>query len=157
MKNRRRAAAAGASVLGALALTGCNLDTKPTALVTVVSGSESQHTEAQCRNIEATTEALSGCLDPANGKKPKVLKVDEGNTVNVGVEPDVADSWGIVYMLPGDSSFNEVGRIKDQTYAKALTIPSGVFSEAKSFPLAVVNFKDDGAIESVWSFELKKK
>lgn len=157
MKNRRRAAAAGASVLGALALVGCNLDKKPTALVTVVSGTESQHTEAQCRNIEQTEEALSGCLGQDSSKKPKVLKVDEGNTVNVGVEPDIAESWGIVYKLPGDSSFREIGRIKDQTYAKALTIPSGVFSETESIPLAVVNFTDDGGIKSVWSFELQKK
>ncbi len=156
MNNRRRAAVAGASLLGALALVGCDLDKKPTALVTVVSGSESEHTEAQCRDIEATSEAISQCLDPESGKSPKVVKVDEGNAVNVGVEPDIS-TWGIVYKLPGSKQFTEIGKIHDKTFARAFTVPNGVFSDTESVPLAVVEFKDDGKIEAVWSFALEKK
>ncbi|HSA52788.1 MAG TPA: hypothetical protein VLH10_22100 [Yinghuangia sp.] len=151
MKIRRSAAVAGASVLGTLALVGCNLDTKPSALVTVVYGSESEHTEAQCKDIEATEQALDACFGPASDKKPKVVKVSEGGDLGVGVEPSVSDNGWKIFV--GD---NAGPLIEDKTFYTGFRVPLGAFDEADSLPLRVVEYKNE-QIHNVWLFSLEKK
>lgn len=151
MKNRRRAAVAGASVLGALALAGCNLDTKPTALVTVVSGSESQHTEAQCRDVEANQDALNACFGTASDKKPKVVKVSEGGDIGIGVEPSVSDNGWQIFV---DSQAGPL--IKDKTYYTGFRVPIGAFEDTETVPVRVVEYKSNDT-QNVWLFNLEKK
>lgn len=162
---RRQAAVAGAVALGAFALTGCE---KPTELVTVVSGSNSIHTEAKCEGknfresaaarVAANPNDLVTVIDECLQKKPKTLKVSEGEIVNVGVEPGIDDRWRIVYSLPGDDGeYRESGLIQDQTYAKALTVPNGVFADSDEVPLGVVTFDKDDNLKAVWAFKLEKK
>lgn len=151
--NRRRAAVAGASLVAAVALTGCNLDSKPTALVTVVNGDESEHAEARCRKIQPTEDIITACLDE-NAKdrsKPKVLKVTEGSDIGVGVEPSIADQkWQVVVGSKGGPI------ITDKTYYSGFKVPIGTFEESTSLPIAVVEYKNDEPY-NIWLFKLEKR
>ncbi|NUU26257.1 MAG: hypothetical protein HOV68_32860 [Streptomycetaceae bacterium] len=141
-----------------------------------MSDTDSAHSEAKCegkkfreeintQDQEAFNATFLKCLQ----EKPKVLKVSEGEIVNVGVEPDISDRWRILYGLPADSdesfqsgllqgkSYRDSGLIEDKTYAKALTVPTGLFSETNEVPLGVISFDDKNKVKAIWAFTLKKK
>lgn len=154
MNRRRTAAVAGVAALGAFALTGCGLS-KPSALVTVVSGTDSAHTEARCRNIPEGDQAkLTECLDPTTKglKKPAALKVSEGSDVSIGVDPSISDhKWRFV--INGDTAGPQ---ISDRTYYQGFRVPYGSFDEATTLSVSVIEYSKDQP-KNVWTFDLDKK
>jgi hypothetical protein len=159
MNRRRTAAVAGVAALGAFALTGCGLS-KPSALATVVSGTNSAHTEARCKNVGADEAKATACISPetAGLKKPTVLKVSEGAEVGVGVDTSVKDhSWQVVI---GDKAGPV---ITGKTFYQGFRVPIGTFeadesgSKTTSLPLAVVEYGKDQTANKIWLFSLEKK
>ncbi|GAA4971370.1 hypothetical protein GCM10023205_41440 [Yinghuangia aomiensis] len=154
MNRRRTAAVAGVAALGAFALTGCGLS-KPSALVTMVSGTQSAHTEARCRNIPAGDEAkLTECLNPTTAglKKPTALKVSEGSEVGIGVDTSISDhNWRFVI-----NSDTAGPQIADRTYYQAFRVPYGSFDEANTLSVSVIEYSKDQP-KNVWTFDLEKK
>ncbi|MYS85395.1 hypothetical protein [Embleya scabrispora] len=152
MKTRRPAALAGAAVLGALALTGCNID-KPTPLVTLVSGSTSVHSEAECYKDDGTIDEakVEGCL---NETKVKTISVDEGNSFSVGVDRKIADS-GWLLLFDGKPQTQSV--IKS-TYYSDIRLKYGS-PEKGDEPIVVQVVQPDGekGYRGIWSFKVKKK
>lgn len=160
MNRRRTAAVAGVAALGAFALTGCGLS-KPSALVTVVSGTESVHAEARCKNVGTDQAKADACATPDSEglKKPTVLKVSEGADVGVGVDTSVKDhSWQVIV----GSQAGPI--ITDKTYYQGFRVPVGTFEQTdqngkkvKSLPVAVIEYGKDETANKVWLFSLEKK
>ncbi|MEU9186923.1 hypothetical protein AB0D14_20715 [Streptomyces sp. NPDC048484] len=91
-RRRRAVAAAGAVSAGLLVLSACD---KPTPMATVTFGKDSTSVEAECyedgKDIgkeEATKCALK--------KSSDTISVSQGETLRVGVDPEVADEgWSL--------------------------------------------------------------
>lgn len=159
MNRRRTAAVAGVAALGAFALTGCGLS-KPSALVTVVSGTNSAHTEARCTNVGADEAKATACVTAGTKglKKPTVLKVSEGAEVGVGVDTSVKDhTWQVIMG-------NKAGpTITDKTFYQGFRVPIGAFEadetgeKTNSLPVAVVQYDKDQTPNKIWLFSLEKK
>ncbi|MDI2131238.1 hypothetical protein [Yinghuangia seranimata] len=150
MTNRRRAAIAAVALLGSLTLVGCDLDTKPSALVTLVAGDDSVHSEAACRNVKPSEEPAADCAKES-GAKPTVLRVSEGTTIGFGVEPSVADTGWVVQI-----GNRQTAVIKDKTYFAGYSVPFGAFQDSDQIAVAVVQYKKD-VPKNVWLFSLKQK
>lgn len=152
MKTRRPAALAGAAVLGALALTGCNID-KPTPLVTLVSGSTSVHSEAECYKEDGTlAEAkVEGCL---NETKVKKISVSEGGAFSVGVDQKIADAGWLLLVNGKQQSSTPI----KSTYFSGLRLNYGA-PEKDSEPLIVQVVQPDGkqGYRGIWAFKVEKK
>jgi hypothetical protein len=159
MKTRRRAAAlAGVAVLGAVALTGCDID-KPTPIVTMVSGSTSAHTEAECyAGKEVPADKLEACV-----KAPDFTKISAtvGSSYRIGVDKKIADhGWSVVVDgKPLNATFHS-------TYGPELPVQylqdtdaNGLPTEpAKSIVVHVVEQASSTApIKGVWAFKVEKK
>lgn len=143
---RRHAAVAGAVVLGAFALTGCE---KPTPIVTLVNGSDSVAIEETCKKSElASVEDARKCSE----KDRKVLKVTTGTTLRIGVEQELADAGWQVQI--GDRQSDV---IKDKTFQNIYTVPDDAFEEEKQIPVSVFKVDKAGEPTGVWSFALEKK
>ncbi|MFE5333722.1 DUF2771 domain-containing protein [Embleya sp. NPDC056575] len=153
MKTRRPAALAGAAVLGALALTGCNLD-KPTPIVTMVSGTTSVHSEAECYKDDGSIDEkkVDGCLNKTDGLTK--LSVSEGGGFSIGVDKELADD-GWVLLVDGKPQTQSP--IKT-TYYSGLRLSYGT-PEKESEPLLVQVVQPDGkqGYRGVWSFKVAKK
>jgi hypothetical protein len=151
MKTRHRAAVAGAVVLGAIALTGCE---KPTPLVTLVSGSTSVNSEAVCHAEGKKLVDLSQCLDrPAR----EAIDVTAGNSFSVGVDKEIADKGWYLYI--NGRPFNDEPIKKTFLSSAELTLPSGIAKDAQPFLIQIIqgpNAEQTGA-KGVWSFEVKPK
>ncbi|MEU0937399.1 MULTISPECIES: DUF2771 domain-containing protein [unclassified Embleya] len=152
MKTRRPAALAGAAVLGALALTGCNID-KPTPLVTLVTGTTSVHSEAECYKDGGTLDdaKVSECL---NKTKLKTISVDEGGSFSVGVDKKIADKG---WLLLFDGKPQTASAIKT-TYYSDIRLKYGA-PEKGDEPILVQVVQPDGkeGYRGIWSFKVKKK
>lgn len=149
MKNRRRAALAGVAVLGAVALSGCSID-KPTPLVTLVAGSDSVHSEAECHDSkEIPLEKLRECMARDNFTTISAVR---GSTFGIGVEGKIAEHGWTVWVNgePIDARF------MDTTFVSKFTVPyaseSGDDGSLKVHVLEQEN--EDAPIKGVWAFKV---
>ncbi len=141
---RRHAAVAGAVVLGAFALTGCE---KPTPIVTLVNGSNSVSSEESCSKSDlADPVKLEKCA-----KDSKVLKVTTGTTLRIGVDKELADSGWQVEIGDGKSDV-----IKDKTFQNIFTVPDDAFEDEKQIAVAVYKVDKSGDRVGAWAFTLEK-
>ncbi|MGC0422382.1 DUF2771 domain-containing protein [Embleya sp. AB8] len=152
MKTRRPAALAGAAVLGALALTGCNID-KPTPLVTLVSGSTSVHSEAECYKENGTLDEAKAedCLKSTDGK---TISVGEGGSFAVGVDKKIADAGWALLINGKQQSQTPI----KTTYVKGMSLTYGE-PTAESAPITVQVVQPDGktGYRGIWTFKIEKK
>ncbi|MEU8134409.1 hypothetical protein [Streptodolium elevatio] len=145
MMIRRHAAVAGAVVLGAFALTGCE---KPTPIVTLVNGSDSVAIEESCSKSDLADEAKTRECS----KDSKVLKVTTGTTLRVGVDKELADSGWKLQIGERESDV-----IKDKTFQNMYTVPEDAFEDEKQIQVAVVKVNKAGDSVGAWTFVLEKK
>ncbi|MFF7247918.1 DUF2771 domain-containing protein [Embleya sp. NPDC008237] len=152
MKTRRPAALAGAAVLGALALTGCNID-KPTPLVTLVTGSTSVHSEAECYKDDGTIDdaKVSDCL---NKTKLKTISVDEGGSFSVGVDKKIADA-GWLLLFDGKPQTQSV--IKTTFYSDIRLKYGSPQKDDEPILVQVVQPDGEQGYRGIWAFKVKKK
>jgi hypothetical protein len=159
MKTRRRAAAlAGVAVLGAVALTGCDID-KPTPIVTMVSGSTSVHTEAECyAGKEVPVDQLKPCIQEPDYTK---ISATVGGSYRIGVDKKIADH-GWTVLIDG----KPINAIFHSTYGPEFPVQyiqdtdtSGAPIEPdKSVVVHVVEQSSSTApVKGVWAFKIEKK
>ncbi|MCT2592733.1 DUF2771 domain-containing protein [Streptomyces sp. N2-109] len=152
----RTATAIGAVTLGLTALTACE---KPTPLATVTVGTTTVTTEADCyEDGKALKEAeAKECTDE---EPEKSINLGEGDTLRVGVEPDMAETGWMVFSdrealvpestkktyhsFPGDALFQQQDPNTGQP-----TAPK------KSAKISII-LTEDGEFKGVWSVTVKR-
>jgi hypothetical protein len=90
-----------------VALTGCS---KPTPIVSVVSGGRTVHTDATLYCFSGQSIAAKDCRTDSS-KTPTVVKVKPGAAVGIDVSKALADS-GWVVVIPGS------GQTQDESSGK---------------------------------------
>lgn len=155
MNARRRLLATTSAVGALLALTACALE-KPAPLVTLVSGGESIHKEANTWCFEG--QEPPGCAERAQGTKE--LSVRGGETVGVDVGDEVAErGWFIELSDPTAGPGAAPQRSEPQTghyFAfTAPNLPSGTTLDLTVKALPEQELADPVAEPSgVWRFTL---
>ncbi|QLE73483.1 DUF2771 domain-containing protein [Streptomyces rectiverticillatus] len=143
-KRRRAAAAVGAVAFGLVALSACE---KPTPLATVTVGSTTVTTEAAC--FEEGKELDRGALDKCMADKSiKSVKVQPGDKVRVGVEPDMAEQGWIV-VGNGQQQTNQLKQTYTSLDGEQLFVNRMAQRLEKSVVLSVIT--KDG----VWNVKLE--
>ncbi|MDX6762841.1 DUF2771 domain-containing protein [Streptomyces sp. F8] len=152
---RRSVAALGAVSAGLLLLSACD---KPTPLATVTVGSESVSAEASCHKDgkELSVDEVQDCL--TNLKNPKTIEYGRGDTLRLGVEPDIVEDgkrWSAV--LDGQP-ITEPSSNTYRSFPGADVFATGGQGEAPtSKKLAFLQIDAAGKPLAVWSFNLKLK
>lgn len=116
MTVRSRLFAGLTAAVSLVALTGCS---KPTPIVSVVSGGSTVHTDATLYCFSGQSIAARNCRTET-GKKPTVLKVKPGQQVGIDVSRDIVKN-GWVVVLPGGSSSQDQSSGKQDTHYLAFT------------------------------------
>ncbi|MEV6317431.1 hypothetical protein [Streptomyces sp. NPDC051776] len=156
-KTRRTAMAAGAAVLGLVALSACE---KPTPLATVTVGSNSASAEAACYNDgkRLSQEKLKSCFSENSGKK---VTVHDGEKVRVGVDPEIAES-GWVMVVNGQPTMAEASKDTyrtfdfDQIFAPQQSTPGGAAAAPKTAKVAIIELTGGDKPKGLWQFNLSK-
>ncbi|MFB7180529.1 DUF2771 domain-containing protein [Streptomyces sp. NPDC056257] len=154
---RRSVAALGAVSAGLLLLSACG-EEKPTPLATVTVGTSSVSTEASCQGGKEplSMEKVQECL--TNLKDPKTIEYARGDTLRLGVEPEVVEDgkrWSAV--LDGQP-ITEPSSNTYRSFPGADVFATGGQGEAPaSKKLAFLQIGEDGKPLAVWSFNLKLK
>ncbi|MFW6722214.1 hypothetical protein ACHZ98_19035 [Streptomyces sp. MAR4 CNY-716] len=157
LRSRRGAAALGAVVLSAFALSACE---KPTPVAQITVGSRTATTEAQCyddgKNIP--NEELETCVSE---RAEKSITVDSGDPVRIGVEPDIADNGWVLFVdgrlvTPTPSKHTYASYNADQFF-NAQSQPGQVPVPSEKAKVGIVEIDDDGNYKGAWSFDLKRK
>ena len=138
--------------MGAVALSGCSLD-KPTPIVTLVSGSDSVHSEAECYDSKGlAAEKAQECLSKENFTTISAVR---GTSYRIGVDGKIADNgWTVLINgSPADAQFHKT------TYVSPLSIPyASTDDESNSIMVHIIEQKDPQApIKGVWAFKVDKK
>ncbi|MGW7099907.1 DUF2771 domain-containing protein [Streptomyces sp. NPDC054883] len=154
----RSVAALGAVSAGLLFLSACDT-TKPTPLATVTVGSSTVSSEAACRpgsGEELSVERVQNCL--TNLKQAKTIEYGRGDTLRLGVEPDVVkddNKWQAV--LDGQP-ITEPSANTYRSFQGADVFATGGQGEAPaSKMLGFVQFDPSGKPLAVWTFKVKLK
>ena len=166
MTIRRSAAAVGAVALGLFALSAC---TKPTPLATVTVGNTTVHSQAEqsapCWNDgkDLSQQQIQDCVNDT--KAPEAtIKVDSGDKVHLGVEPDIADTGWVVILSqgPGSQPQGVTSFLSKQTYTTLSVPASALFqnqqtqSTTKFADLVFLKTtKDEANTTQVWKFRLE--
>ncbi|MFI6355826.1 DUF2771 domain-containing protein [Streptomyces sp. NPDC050743] len=149
VRRRRAVAAAGAVSAGLLLLTACE---KPTPVATVTVDDSSVNSEALCYNDGNALDAKSLAQCVKNVGKAESIKVDQDETVRVGVDPKIADA-GWVLLVNGQQFTN----VSKKTYT---TIPGSAFFNQQYGTQGDTNTltirMGEKANQGMWSFKLKK-
>ncbi|MFE5859638.1 DUF2771 domain-containing protein [Streptomyces virginiae] len=152
----RSVAALGAVSAGLLLLSACG--EKPTPLATVTVGTSSVSAEASCHNDgkELSIDQVQECL--TNLKNPKTVEYARGDTLRLGVEPEIVEDgkrWSAV--LDGQP-ITEPSSNTYRSFPGADVFATGGEGEAPSSKkLAFLQIAEDGKPLAVWSFNLKLK
>ena len=146
MTARRRLLAATSAAAAAVALTGCE---RPTPIVTVVSGMQSEWKEADRFCFDAGT-----CIEE-EAELPRI-RVSNGATVGIDVDRELADgAWGVV--LDGLSADQQRVQTPVQRDNHYLRLPR-VGLDADGAVLTVLLLDEDDPEGSeprgAWSFQL---
>lgn len=153
---RRSVAALGAVSAGLLLLSACG--EKPTPLATVTVGTSSVSAEASCQGGKEplTMDEVQDCL--TNLKNAKSVEYARGDTLRLGVEPEVVEDgkrWSAV--LDGQP-ITEPSSNTYRSFPGADVFATGGQGEAPaSKKLAFLQIGEDGKPLAVWSFNLKLK
>ena len=166
MTFRRSAAAVGAVALGLFALSAC---TKPTPLATVTVGDTTVHTQAErdapCWNDgkDLSQQQIQDCINDT--KAPATtIKVDSGEKVHLGVDPEISDTGWVVVLSqgPGSQPQGVTNFMSKQSYT-TLTVPASALfqnqqtqSTAKFADLVFLKTtKDEADTTQVWKVRME--
>lgn len=157
LRSRRGAAALGAVVLSAFALSACE---KPTPVAQITVGARTASTEAQCYNDgkDIPNDELESCVSESAEKS---ITVDAGEPVRIGVEPDIADSGWVLFVdgrlvTPQPSKHTYVSYNADQFF-NALSQPGQAPAPNAKAKVGIVEIDGDGDYKGAWSFDLKRE
>ncbi|MEU9374805.1 DUF2771 domain-containing protein [Streptomyces sp. NPDC048255] len=151
---RRSVAALGAVSAGLLLLSACD---KPTPLATVTVGTSSVSAESACHDAtELSTDKVQECL--TNLKDAKSVDYARGDTLRLGVEPDVVEDGKKWQAVLDGQPITEPSSNTYRSFPGADVFATGGQGEAPSSKkLAIVQVAEDGKPLAVWSFNLKLK
>lgn len=116
MAARTRLLAGLTTAVSLVALTGCS---KPTPLVSMVSGGRTVHTDATLYCFSGQSIAQRNCRTDV-GKTPTVLKVKPGQQVGIDVSRDVQRA-GWVVVLPGANGAQDQSSGRQASHYLAFT------------------------------------
>ncbi|MFG2023397.1 hypothetical protein [Streptomyces sp. NPDC048825] len=92
VRRRRAVTAVGAVCAGLLVLAACE---KPTPMATVTVGKTSKSAEAECYK-DGKTIARAEATECTREKAGDTLRVPQGETLRIGVDPEIADEgWSL--------------------------------------------------------------
>ncbi|MFD9339877.1 DUF2771 domain-containing protein [Streptomyces sp. NPDC060028] len=151
---RRSVAALGAVSAGLLLLSACD---KPTPLATVTVGTSSVSTEAACHDgTELSPDKVQECL--ANSKDAKTVEYGRGDTLRLGVEPDVVEDGKKWQAVLDGQPITEPSANTYRSFPGADIFATGGQGEAPaSKKLHIVQVGADGKPLAVWAFNIKLK
>ncbi|MFD9301685.1 DUF2771 domain-containing protein [Streptomyces sp. NPDC060048] len=153
-RGRRSVAALGAVSAGLLLLSACD---KPTPLATVTVGTSSVSAEAACRDgKELTADKVQECF--ADLKNAKTIEYGRGDTLRLGVEPEVVEDgkkWQAV--LDGQQITEPSSNTYDSFPGADLFLTGGQGEAPASKKLNIVQVSEDGKPLAVWAFNIKLK
>ncbi|MFE2289124.1 DUF2771 domain-containing protein [Streptomyces sp. NPDC059443] len=152
---RRSVAALGAVSAGLLLLSACD---KPTPLATVTVGSSSVSAQAACvgDGKELTTDKVQECFSEA--KDAKSIEYARGDTLRLGVEPDVVKDGKKWQAVLDGQPITEPSANTYRSFPGADVFSTGGQGEAPaSKKLNIVQVGEDGKPLAVWAFTLKLK
>ncbi|WP_330339236.1 DUF2771 domain-containing protein [Streptomyces sp. NBC_00557] len=149
VRRRRVVVAAGLVSAGLLALSACE---KPAPVATVTVGDSSVNSEATCYNDGNALDAKSLAKCVKNVGNAKSIKVDQDETVRIGVDPKIADTGWV--LLVNGQQFTDVS---NKTYR---TIPGSAFFNQQYGTQGDTNTltvrMGSKSNQGMWSFKLKK-
>ncbi|MCX4779231.1 DUF2771 domain-containing protein [Streptomyces sp. NBC_01264] len=151
---RRSVAALGAVSAGLLLLSACD---KPTPLATVTVGTSSVSTEAACSDAkELTGEKVQECFNDL--KHSKNIDYGRGDTLRLGVEPDVVEDGKKWQAVLDGQPITEPSSNTYRSFPGADLFATGGQGEAPaSKKLNIVQVSEDGKPLAVWAFNVKLK
>ncbi|WP_327253453.1 DUF2771 domain-containing protein [Streptomyces sp. NBC_01244] len=151
---RRSVAALGAVSAGLLLLSACD---KPTPLATVTVGTSSVSTEAACSDSkELTGEKVQECF--ADVKHAKNIDYGRGDTLRLGVEPDVVEDGKKWQAVLDGQPITEPSSNTYRSFPGADLFATGGQGDAPaSKKLNIVQVSEDGKPLAVWAFTVKLK
>ncbi|MCY0927389.1 DUF2771 domain-containing protein [Streptomyces sp. H27-H1] len=151
---RRSVAALGAVSAGLLLLSACD---KPTPLATVTVGTSSVSTEAACSDgKELTAEKVQECFTDV--KHSKTVHYGRGDTLRLGVEPDVVEDGKQWQAVLDGQPITEPSSNTYRSFPGADIFATGGQGEAPtSKKLNIVQVSEDGKPLAVWAFNVKLK
>lgn len=151
---RRSVAALGAVSAGLLLLSACD---KPTPLATVTVGTSSVSTEAACSDgKELTAEKVQECFGDL--KHAKNIDYGRGDTLRLGVEPDVVEDGKKWQAVLDGQPITEPSSNTYRSFPGADLFATGGQGEAPaSKKLNIVQVSEDGKPLAVWAFNVKLK
>ncbi|GGZ50537.1 DUF2771 domain-containing protein [Streptomyces subrutilus] len=151
---RRSVAALGAVSAGLLLLSACD---KPTPLATVTVGTTTVSAEAACHDgKELSMDKVQECL--TNIKDAKTIDYARGDTLRLGVEPEVVEDHRQWQAVLDGQPITEPSSNTYRSFPGADVFATGGQGEAPtSKKLAFVQTGKDGKPLAVWSFNLKLK
>ncbi|MCY0939283.1 DUF2771 domain-containing protein [Streptomyces sp. H34-S4] len=151
---RRSVAALGAVSAGLLLLSACD---KPTPLATVTVGTSSVSTEAACSDgKELTAEKVQECFTDV--KHAKTVDYGRGDTLRLGVEPDVVEDGKQWQAVLDGQPITEPSSNTYRSFPGADIFATGGQGEAPtSKKLNIVQVSEDGKPLAVWAFNVKLK
>ncbi|MCM1973272.1 DUF2771 domain-containing protein [Streptomyces sp. ZAF1911] len=151
---RRSVAALGAVSAGLLLLSACD---KPTPLATVTVGTSSVSTEAACSDAkELTADKVQECF--ADLKHAKNIDYGRGDTLRLGVEPDVVEDGKKWQAVLDGQPITEPSSNTYRSFPGADLFATGGQGEAPaSKKLNIVQVSEDGKPIAVWAFNVKLK
>ncbi|MEV6955815.1 DUF2771 domain-containing protein [Streptomyces sp. NPDC051183] len=151
---RRSVAALGAVSAGLLLLSACD---KPTPLATVTVGTSSVSAEAACHDaVELSSDKVQECL--TNSKDAKTVEYGRGDTLRLGVEPDVVEDGKKWQAVLDGQPITEPSANTYRSFPGADIFATGGQGEAPaSKKLHIVELAADGKPLSVWAFNIKLK
>ncbi|MCJ0875823.1 DUF2771 domain-containing protein [Streptomyces sp. AP-93] len=151
---RRSVAALGAVSAGLLLLSACD---KPTPLATVTVGTSSVSTEAACSDgKELTAEKVQECFTDL--KHAKNIDYGRGDTLRLGVEPDVVEDGKKWQAVLDGQPITEPSSNTYRSFPGADLFATGGQGEAPaSKKLNIVQVSEDGKPLAVWAFNVKLK
>jgi hypothetical protein len=151
-KGRRVGAALGAVSAGLLVLSACD---KPTPLATVTIGTNSVDTEAACYEDgkSISNQEIASCME----KKSKAsIKMTTGDTLRLGVDPEIADTGWVLYMN-GAPALSEPYKKTYRSFAGIDLFASQTGGPSvKSVKLSILEVDGDGKFKGVWNFRIDK-
>uniref|UniRef100_A0AAU2JNY4 DUF2771 domain-containing protein n=1 Tax=Streptomyces sp. NBC_00049 TaxID=2903617 RepID=A0AAU2JNY4_9ACTN len=152
---RRSVAALGAVSAGLLLLSACD---KPTPLATVTVGTSSVSAEAACHDgsTPLSMDKVQECLTDL--KNAKTIEYARGDTLRLGVEPDVVEDGKRWTAVLDGQPITEPSSNTYRSFPGADVFATGGQGDAPaSKKLAFLQLGEDGKPLAVWSFNLKLK
>lgn len=153
---RRSVAALGAVSAGLLLLSACG--DKPTPLATVTVGTSTVSAESDCRadGKDLSMDRVQECL--TNLKNAKTIEYGRGDTLRLGVEPEVVEDGHQWQAVLDGQPITEPSSNTYRSFQGADVFATGGQGEAPaSKMLGFVQVGKDGKPLAIWSFKLKLK